>query len=250
MNYGMYLSASALQIGQIRMDVLANNMANVGTTSFKRDLAVIASRRPAPQEAGLPPHLTIPVLDDITGGLTGGGMYTDFTQGNLIKTDSDYDAAIQGDGFFSVMIDDEVRYTRDGRFDRSPDGYLVTATNGYRVLDDRGAPITLPQGQPSIDSEGTISVGSWKATLGLTDFANRHQLRKAGENAYAAPEGAEMTASTATIRHKHLEGSGVDPTRALVDMIVAQRTFEASAKMIQYTDSMLGKAVNDIARLA
>ena len=86
MNYGLYLSAAALRIQEYRQHVTANNMANVNTTSFKRDLTVVRSRKTAPVETGLPAHLSVPILDDVDGGLRPGGTYTDFAQGATIQT--------------------------------------------------------------------------------------------------------------------------------------------------------------------
>ena len=250
MNYGMYLSAAALRIGQTRMNVLANNMANVNTTSFKPDATVVRMRQSAPVENGLPAHLVIPVLDDIGGGLYPDGTYTDFSQGPLVRTGQDLDVALQGEGFFAVQVDDEVRYTRDGRFTRDAQGYLATATDGFRVLDDSGDPIMLGDGPVTIDPEGRLQAGAATAVPGITAFSDPTALRKAGSNTFVAGAAAGATVSNAQVSQRFVEGSKVQPTRALVDMITAQRMYSASAKMIQFSDSMLGRAVNDIARLA
>jgi len=250
MNYGMYLSAAALRIGQSRMNVLANNMANVNTTSFKPDATVVRMRQPAPVENDLPPHLYIPVLDDIGGGLYPDGTYTDFSQGPMVRTGQELDVALRGEGFFSVQVDGEVQYTRDGRFTRDTEGYLATAANGFRVLDDSGNPIRLGDGPVTIDVTGRLQAGAATADLGITAFSNPAALRKAGSNTYTADATAGPTASEAQVSHRFVEGSRVEPARALVEMITAQRMYAAAAKMIQFSDSMLGRAVNDIARLA
>jgi flagellar basal-body rod protein FlgG len=250
MNYGLYLSAAALKLGHTRMDVLANNMANVNTTSFKPDTLAIRGRSPAPAERNLPPHLVMPVLDDVRGGLSDGGTFTDLTGGPLISTDGPLDVAIQGSGFFAVEAGGQTRYTRDGRFARTPEGMLVTAAGALPVLDAAGRRITLGDGPVRIDAAGRIEAGGAVAQLGLTDFADPEALAKDGANTFAAGDAADPVASTATVRQGFIEGSGVEPTRALVDMILAQRTYDAAAQMIQYTDAMLGRAVNDIARLA
>ncbi|MFW6146684.1 MAG: flagellar hook-basal body protein [Planctomycetota bacterium] len=250
MNYGLYLSAAALKLGHTRMDVLANNMANVNTTSFKPDALAVRSRPPAPTERNLPPHLVMPVLDDIRGGLRDEGTFTDLSAGPLVSTGGQLDAAIQGDGFFAVEVDGQTRYTRDGRFARAADGTLVTAAGGLPVLDDAGRRITLGDGPVRINGRGRIAAGGTVVQLGLTDFTNPRALRKAGANTFAAGDAAGATASTATVRQGFIEGSGVEPTRALVNMLLAQRSYDAAAQMIQHTDAMLGRAVNDIARLA
>ncbi|NLF29990.1 MAG: flagellar hook-basal body protein [Planctomycetes bacterium] len=250
MNYGLYLSAAALKLGHVRMDVLANNMANVNTTSFKPDALAIRSRRPAPAERNLPPHLVMPVLDDVRGGLRDAGTFTDLTAGPLVSTDGPLDVAIQGRGFFAVEVDGKVRYTRDGRLARGADGTLVTAAGALPVLDAAGRRIMLGDGPVRIDAAGRIETGGTVVQLGLTDFADERALRKEGANTFSAGPAAGATASTSTVRQGFIEGSGVEPTRALVDMLLAQRTYDAAATMIQHTDAMLGRAVNDIARLA
>lgn len=251
MNYGLYLSATALQIQEYRQAITANNLANVNTTSFKRDRMIVGSRPPAPVEQGLPSYLTVPILDEVAGGLRSGGGYTDFRQGSLARTGKDLDVALRGEGFFRVLAAGETRYTRDGRLDRDAEGFLVTAAGRRRVLDDADAPIHLAAGKVAINERGVIEVdGQRQGRLGVVRFSDPDGLRKAGDNTYVADAKAEAIPTPTPIVHGHVEASGVDPTRSLVDMITAQRTYEASAKMIQFADNMLGKAVNEIARFA
>ncbi len=250
MNYGLYLSAAALRMNQARQDIIANNLANVDTAGFKRDLMAVRAARSAPRELGLPPHLIAPVLDDMAGGLRNDGTHTSFAQGPLIRTGNDLDMALQGEGFFAVQVDGEKRYTRDGRFTRDNTGQLVTATGAYPVLDADDQPIRLPSGRASVDARGTLRAGGAVVSLKLVDFADRSVLLKAGGNTYVAAGSATERPAEATVRGQFIEGSGVKPAAALVEMITAQRCYQAAAKMIQFADTMLGKAVNDIARIA
>ena len=251
MNYGLYLSASALRVQEQRQEVIANNLANVNTPSFKRDLTVVRSRQSAPDERNVPWYMTVPVLDDVRGGLRNGGTHTDFSQAALLQTGQDLDVALQGEGFFSIEVDDQTQYTRDGRFAREPGtDYLITAAGRQRVLDETGEPIYLPAGEVNITTRGTIFVnGERTAQLAVTRFTNPRDLRKVGQNAYSASPSAAKQPAGALVRQKSVETSGVEPTKTLVRMLTAQRTYEASAKMIQFADSMLGRAVNDIARI-
>jgi len=250
MNYGLYLAASALRVNQTRQDVIANNLANVNTAGFKRDLLAIRASRSAPEALGLPPHLTAPILDEVGGGLRDDGTRTRFTQGPLIRTGNDLDLALQGQGFFAVQADGEKRYTRDGRFARDAAGQLVTAAGAHPVLDANDQPIRLPSGTASVDARGILSVGETRVSLKIVDFDDPSVLIKAGGNTYVTDGPPVEQPAEATVRNQFIEGSGVEPTAALVEMISAQRCYQAAAKLIQFTDTMLGKAVNDIARIA
>ncbi|NQU74860.1 MAG: flagellar hook-basal body protein [Planctomycetes bacterium] len=250
MNYGLYLSAAALGIQEYRQQVTANNLANVNTTSFKRDVTTVRSRPPAPEERNLPWYVSVPILDEVEGGLRNGSTHTDFAQGPMVHTGGELDVALEGEGFFAVEADGGKLYSRDGRFARDAEGYLVTSAGQQRVLDETGRTILLPVGKVSFDRQGFIRVnGEPQGRVGITDFRDPAVLRKVGDNAYAAGA-AQTTPAKAQLRHEYVEGSGVEPTRALIDMLTAQRTYDASAKMIQLADSMLGKAVNEIARMA
>ena len=249
MNYGLYSAATALRVNEYRQDVIANNLANVDTVSFKRDLTVVRSRQTAGAEKGLPASMVLPQLDTMNGPVPG-ATQTDFSQGKLLQTGNDLDLGLQGDGFFAVQVDGQTRYTRDGRLMRDSEGYLTTAADGYRVLDDRGTPIRLPAGAVGVDSSGTVRCADVTAKLRLVDFADTTALRKAGKNLYAAPAALEEQPSQALVRQRYVEASGVEPMSELVDMISVQRAYDLSAKMIQFSDGMLSHAVNDIARVS
>ena len=249
MNYGLYLSAAALRVQEYRQAVTANNLANINTVGFKNDLAVVAGRRPALEEQQLPADFYVPVLDDVRGGLRSGGTYTDFAQGSLVQTGRALDVALNGEGFFAVAGDGRTEYTRDGRLERDAEGNLVTVANGRRVLDESGTPIRLGDGEVTIDIDGSVRVdGEKQARLAVVRFADPAALQKVGTNDYIADASAAAP-STAKVVSRNLEGSGVDPTRALVDMLTGQRIYEAAARMLQSADAMTGRAVNDIARL-
>ncbi len=249
MNYGLYLSASAMRINEYRHDVLANNLANQRSIGFKRDVTVVRARESAPKEIGLPAHLVAPVLDDVRGGLLPDGTHTDFSQGPLERTGRPLDLALQGEGFFAVEVDGQKRYTRDGRFNRSNDGFLVTSVGAHRVLDANDSPIQLPAGDASVNDRGTVTVGGVAAQLKVVAFDDPSVLQKTGGNMFTIGEQTPEAKSSATVRSQFLEGSGVDEVKSLVEMLSAQRAYEASAKLVQFSDTMLGRAVNDIARL-
>ncbi len=248
MNYGLYLSAAAMRVQEYRQDVFANNMANVNTTSFKQDFPEVRSRVSPVEELGVASQLYAPVVDDVHGGLAPNCTQTDFSEGPLMQTGRDLDVALNGFAFFSVGTPGGTQYTRDGRFERDASGTLVAATDGSPVLDESGRPICLPAGKVHIDENGTVRVnGAAQGRLSIVTFADSSSLQKVGTNRYVA--GGAPLAGGACVVDGTLENSGVDPTRALVDMMTGQRAYEAASQVMQGANNLLSHAANDIARL-
>lgn len=251
MNYGLYLSAASMRVNAQRVDVMANNLANVRTNAFKQDFTVIQSRPAAPAAAGLPAELAFPLLDRMAGGLTLGGTHTDFRQGTLEQTDRQLDLALDGNGFFVVQADGQRSYTRDGRFTRVGEGNLVTVAGGHPVLDADGQPVQLPgDGPVSVDSSGFIRIGETAAKLAIVQPEDMGIVVKVGGGLYRPGAGATERPATGQVRQGFLEGSGTEAFTTLVDLIAAQRAYDASARLIRVSDTMLGRAVNDIAQTA
>ena len=252
MIYGAYLSAGGLQVNQYRQEVLANNLANVATTGFKHDLALVRERMVASREGFADPSLTDPMLDRQTGGALVAPTFTMFGQGPIEHTGNKLDVAIQGDGFFTVLDGKEVRYTRDGRFMLNAAGELVTAAGNHQVLDDAGHPIQVTANaaqRVEITASGEVRAGpATFGKLGLVNFQDKTHLRKTGGNMVTAV-GAEPTAAKASLCPQSIEGSTVDPTTTMVEMIEASRAYQMNATLIGLADSTLGRAVNDIARI-
>lgn len=249
MNYGLYLSAASLQVNQQRQAVIANNLANAQTSSFKQDLAVVKGRYPAPTEWQMPPKMVFPLLDRMGGGLTSGGTHIDFSQGALTETGGDLDLALGGPGFFKVQVDGETRYSRDGRFTLNEQGRLVTVAGGHTVLDANGLAIDLPGGPATVDQTGRIRTNAGSVQLAVVNLDDPRALIKAGENTYRLAGAANEISAEGPVLQGYVEGSGVDPVRSLVSMIEVQRAYGASARMIRIADQMLQRAVNDLARL-
>jgi len=252
MIYGIYQSAAGLQVNQYRQEVLSNNLANVATTGFKHDLAVVRERSVASREDLADPALTDPTFDQLTGGSLVAPTYTSFEQGTVEHTGNKLDVAIFGEGFFSVLDGDAVRYTRDGRFMVNADGELVTAAGGYNVLDESGQPLTVGadnSDRVQITASGEVRAGNEVlGKLDVVDFENERLLRKVGGNLLVAMN-AEPTKAKATLMPQSIEASTVDPTTTMVAMIEASRAYQLNATLIGLADSTLGRAVNDIARI-
>ena len=161
MIYGLYLSAGGLQSSEYRQNVVANNIANAGTTGFKQQLAVLSERRVEADEDG-PTSARHKLLDDLTGGTFVRPTFTDFARGTLEISSNPLDLAIAGDGFFHVEAAGEDRYTRDGRLTIDEAGTLVTVS-GHKMLDGEGGPIVVDplSAEPvSVSPDGVVLQGA------------------------------------------------------------------------------------------
>ena len=252
MTYGLWLSAGGLQVTQHRQAVIANNLANLNTAGFKRDLAVCRQRRMESESGSGAMDARHPLLDALSGGTWLNPTMTDFAP-SALERGGTLDVAIEGDGFFTVQMGDQVRYTRDGQFTLNADGDLVTVAGGNPVLDEEGSPIHVGRVAPSkiqIDGEGVIRVGEQQiGRLGVVDVSDRSLLVKAGQNAFDGRH-AETIEAAGVVKQGYVETSGVEPTTEMVGMIEAARAYELNAMLISMQDGMSGRAVSDVGRVA
>ena len=177
--------------------------------------------------------------------------YHSFAQGPLARTGNDLDVAISGDGFFSVRVGNQVRYTRDGRFTLNADNELVMVANKGRakVLDESGAPIALlpPRfaGRPTIGADGTVRQGDTVVgRIGLAEFADRNTLRKVGANLFQATGGRPQPADNTSLMPGMVERSNADPVEGLASLIEVSRAYRLNAQMISLQDSTIVQAVS------
>ena len=255
MTQALWIAKTGLDAQQTRMAVISNNLANTNTTGFKRDRASFEDLlyQTVRQPGGASSAQT-----ELPSGLsTGTGVRVaatakQFTQGNLSQTGNALDVAVNGRGFFEVLLPDGTpAYTRDGSFQINSQGELVTNA-GYPVQPG----LQFPEGAQSvtIGSDGTVSVqvaGQAEAVqigaLTLTDFINPAGLQAKGENLYAetgasgpAQQGAPGENGLGLLNQGALESSNVNVVEELVSMIETQRAYETNAKAISTTDQMLG----------
>lgn len=252
-SYGLWLSAAGMKVNDHRQTVLTNNMANAHTTGFKHDLAVVMQRRVASKESPGGARYAEPVLDGMSGGADVRPSYHVFAQGPIEHTGRPLDAAIRGNGFFTVGNGTDTRYTRDGRFTLNASGELImSAGDGkWKVLDDAGAPILVDEaaGAPSVSGDGTIRQnGSPIATLGTVTTDDLQSLRKVGENLFEATE--DMRPTTASLEVEATEGSSFDVMQGLASMIETTRAFQLNATMIRIQDELTGQAISRVGRPA
>ncbi len=250
----LWISKTGLDAQQTKMDVISNNLANVSTSGFKRSRAVFEDllyqtlRQPgasSSQQTQLPSGLQLGT------GVRPVATERVFTQGNLQQTDNSTDIAIQGNGFFKVLMPDgTMAYTRDGSFQINAEGQLVTAS-GYPV--DPAVNIPLDAQTITIGRDGAVTVTqpgvaqpTLIANLQLATFANPAGLESRGENLYLEtaasgnPNDNEPGLNGAgTLVQKYVETSNVNVVEELVSMIQTQRAYEINSKAITTSDQML-----------
>jgi flagellar basal-body rod protein FlgF len=261
MNYGLYLSASGVLTNLYRQDVYANNLANVKTVGFKHDLAMVRQRDSEAIEEQFGPMLRNDLLDKLGGGVWAGPQRVAFGASSLEQTGSPMDLALQSEKtFFNIGITDpksgqtQVRLTRDGRFARDDDGYMITITGGHRVLDEEDKPIQLPtDAKIHVTATGQIFAGDDEITrLGVSTVTDMDGLIKQGQNLYAwqGDKDPRKSIEDARIRQGYVETSSVDPIKALMQLISATKAVTGNGNLIRYHDSLMDKAVNTLGRVA
>jgi flagellar basal-body rod protein FlgG len=245
------------------VDVISNNLANVNTTSYKKERAEFKDLLYATLDrAYVLDGKGKPVNLQVGHGVTAAATVKNFDTGNLEKTDNPLDLAIDGEGFFMALgPKGDVVYTRDGSFKVSmtEEGKMLTTSDGYPILDDTWNTIILDMdvSDLNIDTDGTLSyMDADRNTvplgqkIGLVKFPNKHGLESIGSNFYAwtsasgdpVPDAEEGTMSI--INQRFLEASNVQVVEEMVKLIVAQRAYEVNSKAIQSADEMLGMANN------
>jgi len=254
MNRAMRTAASGMLAQQMLVDSIANNIANANTTSFKKNrLSFRSLLYRTMREPGAPTNgrQTNPTGLQIGSGTEVSSSAKIFAQGDLELSSSEFDLAIQGDGFFKVMLaNGDVRYTRDGSFRLDGEGNLVTV-DGLQldppidfssdvtqvVVSQDGQVFVEVQGDPTMRGNGAIS---------LTRFANPAGLKAIGDNLYAATESAgapqELTPGedgAGILRQSFRERSNVAVVEELIELIQAQRNYEVNSRTIRVSDEML-----------
>jgi flagellar basal-body rod protein FlgG len=254
---GLWTAATGMTGQQTNLDVIANNLANVNTTGFKKsraefqDLLYQTHRYPGTENAE---GQQIPVGIQVGMGTRPIAIQKMFSQGDYVQTGNPLDIAIEGEGFFRIIRNDEEYYTRDGSFKLDSEGTIVDAEGN--PLDPE---FVVPQEavEIAIDSGGNITAldeaGNELATgrITLVRFVNPGGLYAMGKNLFRetgasgeAVEGNPGEEGFGSIAQGFLENSNVDVVTEMVSMIVAQRAYEINSKAIQTSDEMLSIANN------
>jgi len=255
-------SASGMKAQQKQVDTLANNIANVNTAGFKRSgLAFRSLLYQTYREPGAPTSANqmSPTGLQIGSGVEIAGSLRQFRQGELEPTGGQFDIAINGEGFFQVTLPNgDLRYTRDGHFQRDGDGTVVTS-EGYPLF---SMPTIAPDViEVSIAEDGTVTTrasegdtGTVAGTLNLFRFTNPEGLKAQGGNMYSETDssGAATTSTpgengSGRLVQGHVERSNVEVVDELVHLIVAQRNYEVNSRAVRAADEML-QQVNQMVR--
>lgn len=256
MSNALAIARTGMEAQQTQLDVISNNLANVGTNGFKRANAVFEdllyqnlrqAGSATSEQSQLPTGLQIGL------GVRTVATSRSFAQGSLQQSSNQLDVAIKGPGFFQITLPDGTNaYTRDGSFQVDSQGRLVTAT-GYPVAS--GITVPLAAQNVAISAEGIVSAtvpgSSAPQTLGsivLANFVNPPGLEPRGQNLYTetAASGAPNTGAPnanglGALLQGYVETSNVNVVQELVSMIQVQRAYEMNSKAIQTADQMLQK---------
>lgn len=256
---GLYTAHTGLVNEQHRMDTLTNSLANVTTVGFKKEGSTSQSFNDV---------LTVKIKDTSVGvgnvrkigiknpGVKIGENYVDYSQGSFRITDNTYDLALSGKGFFAVEFTNKagvssIKYTRNGHFTLTKEGYLTTQEGDY-VLDTQNRRIRLDTlKDAAIDEDGNITQNKQTvAQIGVWDFENYDYLKRYGETYFEPVDGASRIAATdVAVESGYLEMSNVQTVQEMVNLIAITRQYESNQKIVQTYDSTMDVAVNQLGKL-
>lgn len=237
MDSGSYAACTALVARTQQLDAIANNLANASTVGYRAQHVVFSSVLADAGGDGSPLDQAINHYGIVSG------TSLDTTQGALQKTGNDLDVAISGTGYFVVQTANGEVYSRNGSFQVSGNGELVTQT-GDPVLGDGGSPVKMAPGRVSISSDGTVSTnGAVTGKIKLVEFPAGTTLTTMGNTYYSAPPDTAEEATSTSVRQGFLESSNVNPIMGMVELVTAQR----SAEMMQRALAMFNTEIDKTA---
>jgi len=266
MTKGLYIGASGMLSEVQRQNTISNNLANVNTTGYKKDIAM---------SKAFPSMLLRRINDNIKEtpmgfldykpvvGTAGTGVLPDvtahdFTPGGIRETGGKLDVAIEdvvdltadrGKGFFVIQTEHVNMYTRNGSFHLDAQGRLVTS-EGRPVLGENG-PITIRDGTLAIDEDGKVFVNGAEIDKIRVVELQTSKLEKLGDSLFALADPAVVpqAATQVKIKWQHLEDSNVNVVTAMVDMITALRAYEANQRVVRAQDETIEMAIRDVGRV-
>lgn len=252
----LYIAKTGMDSSQFKLDVVSNNLANVGTKGFKRSNAIFEDlyyqtlRQPGAQLAN---GNSLPTGLHIGTGSAPVATARVHTQGDMIRTDQTLDMAVAGDGFFRIQqTDGTIAYTRNGEFKRNSDGVVV---NSAGLTLDPAMTIPATATKITVSPSGLLeyymagsSAAAGSFQIQTANFINPQGLESIGANLYVATaasgdpvEGVPGLDGRGTISQGFVEGSNVNVTEELINMITAQRAYEINSRAIKTADEMLQK---------
>ncbi|MBO5031645.1 MAG: flagellar basal-body rod protein FlgF [Lachnospiraceae bacterium] len=250
---GLYTAYTGMLNEQYRMDIMSNNLANADTTGFKKEgsTSQAYSEVMAVKIKDVSENPNTPKrLGNMSLGVKIGETYTDFSQGSLRDTGNTYDIAIAGNGFFNIEFTNKAgetstKYTRDGGFTLTKDGYLVTKDGDYVLGENGRIQLSTTAGSTVFDEAGNIYQDDrLVASLRLTEFEDTNYLTHYGETMWDAEDGAVANdAQDAKIYQGYLEMSNASVVKEMVNMITISRQYESNQKMLTTFDETLEKSM-------
>ncbi len=251
---GLYTSYTGMLNEQYRMDIMSNSLANVNTVGFKKEGStsqayadVMAVKIKDWSESPNTPKK----LGDMSLGVKIGETYTDFSQGSFRTTENTFDLAIGGKGFFNIEFTNKAgetstKYTRDGGFTLTKDGYLVTKDGDYVLGENGRIQLSTTAGATVFDRSGNIFQDDrLVASLKISDFEDTNYLTHYGETMWDAKEGAvEIEPEKAEVFQGFLEMSNASVVKEMVNMITISRQYESNQKMLTTFDDTLEKTMS------
>jgi len=279
---GWYTGASGMRAQQWRLDAVANNLANVATDGYKKDVAAFKAfpelliRRQ--DDDGVYQHPfgsadAAPIVGKMGTGVELNELFTNFDQGALKETSSDFDIALDGKGFFSIATPWGERYTRNGSFQLGKEGILETK-EGYPVLGENGY-LRVKANNFQVDKDGRVWINAaidddpnvmvskqsntWEDTqmldtLKIVEFDIDRYLEKQGSSLYkesdtSGPASVIGDGRRPKVFQGFIEASNVDPVTEMVNMIEVNRSYEANQKIIQVEEAALGVLINQVMKV-
>ena len=245
MDSGIYAACTALVSRTQALDTIANNLANASTVGYRAEHNVFSS---VLADAGGLSQTPLNQAMNRFGILSGTAL--DQSQGALQKTGNTLDLGIEGPGYFVVQTANGPVYTRNGGFQVSSKGQLVTST-GDAVMGDRGV-INMPPGQISISADGSISSdGAVAGKLRVVEFPAGTELTSVGNTYYSAPPNTATAAKASDVRQGMLESSNVNPITSMVELVTAQRAAEMMQRALSMFNSEIDKtAAQDLPKVS
>ena len=252
----LYTAATGMAAQELNVQVISNNIANLQTTGYKKQTAAFQDliyehiRRVGAQASDQ--GTILPVGIDIGGGVKTVGTPRSMTQGTLSQTGNDLDLAINGEGFFKILMPDGTfQYTRDGTFQMDNTGRIVTAQGNpvqptITVPNNASGLTVNAQGQVSVTLPGSTTTSTIIGQIALTRFINKAGLLPVGSNLYtdtpssgAPQDGLASAEGYGSLTQGSLEQSNVDVVSEMSNLIAAQRAYEMNAKVITAADQMM-----------
>lgn len=227
MDRGFYAAAGAANLVTHLQESVAHNLANVNTTAYKRRIGAV--------------HNFDLALQDAVGGKPELALRTDYSQGDLYRTEDPFHVALEGDGF--LVVEDgagSVLYSRDGRLHLDPNGNLALGPRPLVGAANITAPGTATPGEFVIHHDGRIAIGDKTVgRLRVVSFDDVQALHPLGAGLFEAPVDLEAKPSQAAVRQGYLERSNVSVVDSLVEMISLARTFDSANRALKSVDEIM-----------